>query len=77
MAATLVQYVVVRKDLLKVLKWSLGAIITQACHACSAVIHIHHDDSNTQAYLADVDHMHKIILEVLFPEVTNMHVLLV
>jgi len=63
-ATTLVQYVAIRRDLLKVLKWPVGAVITQACHACSAVVHIFHDDENTQAYLADIDRMHKIIVEV-------------
>ena len=64
MAASMVQYVVVRGDLLKILKWPTGALIAQACHACSAVIHLYHDDPNTKAYVADLDNMHKVVLEV-------------
>ncbi len=61
---TIVQYVVVRGDLLRNLKWPIGAVIAQACHACSAVVHMFYDDTNTQAYMADLDRMHKIVLEV-------------
>lgn len=62
--AGIVQYVVVRGDLLKSLQWPVGAVIAQACHACSAVIHLYHDDPHTQSYLADLDNMHKVVLEV-------------
>ena len=60
----LVQYIALRKDLLATLNWPLGALVAQACHACSAVLHIHRDDTDTQAYLAEVDLMHKVVLEV-------------
>ena len=60
----MIQYVVVRSDLLHTLSWPVGAVITQACHACSAVIHMFHDDPATQAYLADLDNMHKVVLQV-------------
>ena len=60
----LVQYVVVRSDLLHVLKWPFGAVITQACHASSAVLHRFYTDPNTQAYLSDIDQMHKVVLQV-------------
>ena len=63
--AILVQYVVVRSDLLNVLKWPVGAVITQACHASSAVLHRFYTDPNTQAYLSDVDRMHKVVLQVM------------
>lgn len=59
----LVQYVVVRSDLLHVLKWPFGAVITQACHASSAVLHRFYTDANTEAYLSDVDRMHKVVLQ--------------
>jgi len=59
----LVQYVVVRGDLMQVLKWPLGAVIAQACHACSAVMHLYHDDPNTVTYTSDLDRMHKVVLE--------------
>ncbi|KAG8011463.1 putative peptidyl-tRNA hydrolase PTRHD1 [Nibea albiflora] len=47
----LVQYVVVRSDLVHKLSWPLGAVITQACHAATAAIHLHYADADTQRYL--------------------------
>jgi len=60
----LVQYVVVRRDLLDIMKWPVGAVMAQACHACTAVIHLNYEDTHTQEYLLDLDNMHKVILEV-------------
>lgn len=56
----LVQYVLVRSDL----KWPTGALIAQACHACTAVMHLYKDDPNVQAYTEDYQRMHKVVLEV-------------
>jgi len=64
MAASMVQYVVIRRDLFTKLNWPVGAVIAQACHASSAVIHLYYTDPNTQEYLKDLDRMHKVILEV-------------
>jgi len=64
MSGHLVQYVVVRKDLLKALKWPTGALLAQACHACTAVMHLFYNDENTQRYLVDLDRMHKVVLQV-------------
>ncbi len=64
MSAPIVQYVVVRGDLLKSLQWPVGAVIAQACHACSAVMHLYHEDPNTTEYVKKLDSMHKIVLEV-------------
>lgn len=61
--SSIVQYVVVRSDLLKELKWPLGAVIAQACHAATAVTHLFYNDSYTQEYLQDLDNMHKIVLQ--------------
>lgn len=58
--AGLVQYVVVRNDLLTSLGWPVGAVIAQACHATTAVTHLYHEDDNTQRYLADLENMHKV-----------------
>ncbi|XP_068610053.1 putative peptidyl-tRNA hydrolase PTRHD1 [Brachionichthys hirsutus] len=58
----LVQYVVVRSDLVHKLSWPLGAVITQACHAATAIIHLHYGDADTQRYLAELDSMHKVVL---------------
>lgn len=62
----LIQYVIVRIDLINELKWPLGAVIAQACHATAAVNHIFRNDTDTQAYLSDenIDHMHKAVLKV-------------
>jgi peptidyl-tRNA hydrolase len=62
-SSSLVQYVVVRGDLLARLAWPVGALVAQACHAATAVIHLHYQDANTQLYLADLDNMHKVVLE--------------
>ena len=62
--AGIVQYVIVRGDLIKTLEWPIGAVIAQACHACSAVTHLFHDDPHMQTYLSDLDNMHKVVLEV-------------
>ena len=61
----IVQYVIVRGDLIKSLEWPLGAVIAQACHACTAVIHLFYEDPHTQEYLSDLDNMHKVVLEVI------------
>ncbi|XP_030577479.1 putative peptidyl-tRNA hydrolase PTRHD1 [Archocentrus centrarchus] len=58
----LVQYVVVRSDLVHKLSWPLGAVITQACHAATAAIHLHYGDQDTQRYLSELDSMHKVVL---------------
>lgn len=61
--STIIQYIVVRGDLLKELQWPVGALIAQACHAVTATTHLYHDDEHTQAYLKDLDNMHKVVLE--------------
>ena len=59
----LVQYVVIRGDLYRQLKWPIGALIAQGCHACTAVTAIYKDDPNLIQYIADLDNMHKVVLE--------------
>ncbi|XP_031548848.1 putative peptidyl-tRNA hydrolase PTRHD1 [Actinia tenebrosa] len=71
MASKLVQYVVVRGDLLRSMSWPTGAVIAQACHACSAVIWLFKDDPNTIEYAKDIDHMHKVVLEAKDEEQLN------
>ncbi|XP_061785683.2 putative peptidyl-tRNA hydrolase PTRHD1 [Nerophis lumbriciformis] len=58
----LVQYVVVRSDLVHKLSWPLGAVVAQGCHAAMAAIHLHYTDGDTQRYLAELDDMHKVVL---------------
>uniref|UniRef100_A0A8D8SM13 peptidyl-tRNA hydrolase n=1 Tax=Cacopsylla melanoneura TaxID=428564 RepID=A0A8D8SM13_9HEMI len=60
----IVQYILVRGDLISKLEWPLGAVVAQACHASSASIHLFYEDPITQSYLQDLDNMHKVILEV-------------
>ncbi|XP_055042414.1 putative peptidyl-tRNA hydrolase PTRHD1 [Misgurnus anguillicaudatus] len=59
----LVQYVIVRADLIHTLSWPLGAVITQACHAATAAIHLNYNDPDTQEYLGELDSMHKVVLQ--------------
>lgn len=66
MSTTLVQYVLLRSDLLKEMGWSIGSLVAQACHASSAVLHLFKDDEYTLQYLSDLDNMHKVVLEVSF-----------
>jgi len=61
--AHIVQYVIVRGDLLTKLSWPVGALVAQACHASTAVIHLFYQEEHTQEYLKDLDNMHKVILE--------------
>lgn len=58
------QYVLVRGDLTRTLKWPSGAVMAQACHACVAVVHTYYSDPDMQAYLKDLGNMHKVVLEV-------------
>lgn len=60
----LVQYIVVRRDLLDRADWSLGALITQACHASSAALFLFRECPQTQEYYGDLDRMHKVVLQV-------------
>lgn len=69
----LVQYVVVRSDLVHKLSWPLGAVITQACHAATAAIHLHYSDPDTQQYLAELDSMHKVVLGVSATRHARLH----
>ncbi|XP_041968064.1 putative peptidyl-tRNA hydrolase PTRHD1 [Aricia agestis] len=64
MSNPLVQYILLRSDLLKDLGWSIGALVAQACHASSAALHLFRDDENTKQYLNDLDNMHKVVLEI-------------
>lgn len=64
----LVQYIVLRKDLWQTdaqpTPWPLGSIVAQACHASTAAIQLFSQDPITIQYFSDVDHMHKVVLEV-------------
>ncbi|CRL00767.1 CLUMA_CG014022, isoform A [Clunio marinus] len=63
---TLIQYIIVRSDLIKVMKWSIGAVITQACHAVAAINEITKTDEATKQYLSpeNLNKMHKCVLSI-------------
>nr|CAB3265305.1 putative peptidyl-tRNA hydrolase PTRHD1 [Phallusia mammillata]CAB3265306.1 putative peptidyl-tRNA hydrolase PTRHD1 [Phallusia mammillata] len=63
MGSILVQYVILRGDLFRVLNWPVGAIIAQACHACTSVIWTYKEDPNVIEYTKDMDNMRKVVLE--------------
>ena len=65
-ADTIVQYVVVRKDLSKSLGWTVGPIMAQACHASCAALWLSRESSTTQAYCAEsaLDDMTKVTMEI-------------
>lgn len=59
----LVQYIVLRKDLVEALKWPLGSVISQGCHAAVAAIILYKDHPSTGEYTAmeNLDKMHKVL----------------
>lgn len=67
LADPIVQYIAVRSDL----KWPKGALIAQGCHASVAAIHLTYDDSETKAYLQNLDSMHKIVVGI--PSLTEIN----
>ena len=58
---TLLQYVVLRRDLWAELEWPLGSVVAQGCHAATAALWQSRDAAATQEYCApqNIDHMHK------------------
>lgn len=62
--ASLVQYVIVNKEIITKLSWPLGAVIAQACHATTAVAEKFKEDTDVKTYFSDIDNMHKVVLEV-------------
>lgn len=66
-AETVVQYVVLRRDLIDT--WPLGSVVTQGCHASVAAIWTHKDDPDTLAYCSppNLDSMHKVLRFLIQP----------
>ncbi|XP_018646953.1 hypothetical protein Smp_104440 [Schistosoma mansoni] len=60
----IVQYIVLRRDLLTALNWPLGALIAQGCHAATAAIATYFTHPDTVLYLNDLNRMHKVVLGV-------------
>jgi len=73
---TIVQFVVIRKDLLKTLEWPTGSVVAQACHACTAVIWTNQQDPCVQEYLsaANVESMHKVLAQSAWPTRCRLHI---
>ncbi|XP_022996792.1 putative peptidyl-tRNA hydrolase PTRHD1 [Cucurbita maxima] len=63
-ADVLIQYVVLRRDLID--SWPLGSVVTQGCHASVSAIWLNKDDPQTSEYCSphNIDSMHKVTLEV-------------
>ncbi|KAL3116232.1 hypothetical protein niasHT_004403 [Heterodera trifolii] len=59
-----VMYLLLRADLLDVLRWPLGAVFTQIAHAATACIWTFREDPEVAAYMTDMDNMHKVTLKV-------------
>lgn len=59
---SLVQYVVLRRDLWVELGWPLGSIVAQACHAATAALWLSREQPEAAAYCAPekLDYMHKV-----------------
>ncbi|CAF0877059.1 unnamed protein product [Rotaria sordida] len=60
----IVQYILLRRDLKKMKNYNDGAIITQACHASSAILFKTINDDLTKLYLSDLERMHKVVLGI-------------
>jgi len=64
----LVQYIVMRQDLIKSKSWSVGGLIANGSHACIAAISLYLTDPDVQSYLRSAvssdprDQMHKVVL---------------
>eukprot|EP00299_Pterocystis_sp_00344_P016253 c8153_g1_i4.p2 GENE.c8153_g1_i4~~c8153_g1_i4.p2 ORF type:complete len:126 (-),score=20.86 c8153_g1_i4:90-467(-) len=63
---TIIQYVVMRRDLVKTLGWPVGALISQGVHASIAAVVKHIADPQVVEYTSDgqLERMHTITLEV-------------
>ncbi|KAK8789857.1 hypothetical protein WA158_006637 [Blastocystis sp. Blastoise] len=60
----IIQYIILRKDLIDNKKWTQGALMAQACHASTSAIWLWKEDIDVQKYMSDLDNMHKILLQV-------------
>lgn len=61
-----VMYVILRSDLLTDLKWSIGALATQAAHAATACVWTFREDNEVMEYMKDISHLRKVTLKVTF-----------
>ncbi|KAJ3002701.1 UNVERIFIED_CONTAM: peptidyl-tRNA hydrolase domain-containing protein 1 [Siphonaria sp. JEL0065] len=61
--AFLTVFIIVRKDLAKTLNWPMGAVIGNACHAATAVLHKYRDEQRVIEYMADLEGLRKVVME--------------
>lgn len=61
---TLVQYIVMRSDLIKQHKFNVGGLIGNGSHAAIAVIQQSMNHPHTLEYLKQVNSMHTVVLSV-------------
>ena len=59
----IVQWIVLRKDLLDDLHWPRGSVVAQACHSSLAAIWAFKEEESTILYMGDIANMHKVVLE--------------
>eukprot|EP00049_Salpingoeca_infusionum_P023572 m.12862 g.12862 ORF g.12862 m.12862 type:complete len:172 (+) comp5876_c0_seq2:191-706(+) len=59
-----IMHVILRADLITKLGWPVGSVVAQGCHAVSAVLATHMDNPDVQAYLKDVSHLTKAVVQV-------------
>ena len=55
MSGTIVQYILIRGDLLLKEAWPMGAVLAQACHAATAAIHLFHRNKNHRNKIYKLD----------------------
>nr|CAL69927.1 hypothetical protein [Plasmodiophora brassicae]CAM98713.1 hypothetical protein [Plasmodiophora brassicae] len=58
------QYILVRRDLIQDLHWPIGSVVAQGAHAAVAAIAESYNDEYTSRYLADLGQMRKVVLQV-------------
>jgi peptidyl-tRNA hydrolase len=64
LAMVLTMYIILRKDLLKLAGWTNGSVIAQASHGVSKAIWKYRGHEAMVQYLEDIEHMHKVVLEM-------------
>lgn len=64
MASKIIQYIIVNGEITNALRWPLGRVIAQCCHATAAVNQLYCDDIDTRRYFRDLDDMPKALVQV-------------
>ena len=64
MTSPLIQYIILRRDLLDSFKWPIGALVAQGCHVSVAAIEKFRSMPETAQYLNNTNQMRKVILAI-------------